>query len=90
MKSKVFSIDIVRKPNYQQIWIYRTNGTDHGGGLRFYNLTTSRLIRLLRAMVNVSTHERCVVYDGGPVPEWTRLGVVEEMYAAEAAIERAS
>jgi len=86
MKSKVFSIDIIRKPNYQQIWIYRTNGLSNGGGLRMYSLTLDRLVRVLRAMVNTSAKIRCNTYTGKNTESWYISGVVEEMQAARAAL----
>jgi len=89
MKSKVFSIDIHNHPDSQQVGIYRTNGTDHGGGLRFYNLTVSRLIRLLRAMVSVSGRSECHTWEHGDITTWWIMGVVEQMYAAQAAISAA-
>jgi len=89
MKSKVFSISIHNHPDSQQVWIYRTNGTDHGGGLRFYNLTVSRLIRVLRAMVNVSTQVLCYTHDYDEVSSWYIAGVVEQMHAAQDALAAA-
>jgi len=89
VKSKVFSIDIHNHPDSQQVWVYRTDGTANGGGLRFYNLTTSRLIRLLRAMVNISTQVRCYTHDYDEVSSWYVAGAVEQMYAAQAALAAA-
>jgi len=89
MKSKVFSIGIHNDPLYPEIWIYRTDGKDHGGGLRFYTLTVPRLIRVLRAMVNVSTAHRCYTSRLSRIDHWTIAGVVEQMYAAQDAIAAA-
>ena len=87
VKSKVFSIDIINKPDFQQVWFYRTNGRSDGGGLRMYTLTVSRLIRLLRAMVNTSTKFQCNTYTGPRTSSWWVAGVVEKAYAAEAALQ---
>ena len=82
MKSRVFSVDIVNHPDRQLASIYRTDGTAHGGGLRFYDLTPSRLIRLLRAMVNISTRTPCYTHEYGFISTWWISGIVEQMYAA--------
>ena len=89
MKSKVFSVDIVRHPGYSKIWIYRTDGTKDGGGLRSYTLTTDRLITLLRVLFRISCRRRCMVQMGEEVSTWTITGVVEQMYAAQAALAAA-
>jgi len=89
MKSKVFSVDIIRHPGYSKIWIYRTDGTKDGGGLRIYTLTSDRLITLLRVLFRVSCRRRCMVQMGAEVSTWTIAAVVPEMYAAQAALAAA-
>lgn len=90
MKSRVFSLDLINKPDYHRLLVYRTNGTGRGGGVRFYRLTVSRLIRLLRAMCTVSTGSECKTWMTGDSASWCILGVVEEMQAAQAALAAAS
>jgi len=89
MKSKVFSISIHSSPEPQLAFFYRTVGREDGGTVRHYRLTVPRLIRLLRAMVNVSAHTRCYTWSQGEIANWTILGIVEQMYAAQAALAAA-
>ena len=89
MKSKVFSISIHSSPEPQLAFFYRTDGTEHGGGLRDYYLTVPRLIRMLRAMVNVSTRVRCYTTTGDGFTTWWISEIVGEMYAAQAALAAA-
>jgi len=86
MKSKVFSISIHNYPDRQVASVYRTLGRIPGGGVKFYQLTVPRLIRLLRVMVNVSTTVRCYTHDTENTSTWTIGAVVPEMYAAQAAL----
>ena len=89
MKSKVFSISLHNRTDSPTVAIYRTNGRVDGGGLKFYTLTVPRLIRLLQAMVNRSIQEKCYTWTGSAVSTWTIAGVVEQMYAAQAALAAA-
>ena len=87
MKSKVFSIDFHTNGERHTVGIYRTSGKRYGGGLRFYSPTAPSLIRLLRAMVNVSIRVPCYTRETDRSSTWTVANVVSEMYAAEAALK---
>jgi len=89
MPSKVFSISIYQHPGDNTVGIFRTDGSPDGGAIRFYNLTVPRLIRLLRAMVNVSKVTTCYTFGGDLGNSWYIPGVVEQMYAAQAALAAA-
>jgi len=89
MKSRVFAVDIIRRNDRPRVWFYRTNGRKDGGGVRMYYLTVPRLIRLLRAMVNRAIDVQANTYTGVNISSWYILGVVEEAYAAQAALEHA-
>lgn len=90
MNSRVFAIDIHNVPGYQGIWFYRTNGLPKGGLLRMYKMTPSRLIRLLRAMVNVSSRVSCRNRLSDGVTGWAVDQVIQETRARRVALERAS
>ena len=90
MKSEVFSISLHSYLEPPLVIVYRTNGHPLGGGLRFYDLTSSRLIRLLRAMVNVSATRECSTWEGAGMSNWTIAGVVQDAYAAQAALAGSS
>jgi len=89
MKSKVFSVSIYHQPSYDSVGIFRTDGRPDGGDLRFYDLTVPRLIRLLRAMVNVSKETPCHTFGGNMGNSWYIPGVVEQMREARAALAAA-
>jgi len=87
MKSRIFAVDLIRKPSYQSIWIYRCRGRDDGAGLRQYRLTTDRLIRVLRAMVNAATTTRTKIRERDEHTAWTMPEVVAQQDAARAALQ---
>jgi len=84
MKSKIFSITLFNYPHEPVAIVYRTDGTPLGGGLKFYHLTVTRLIRLVRVMGNVSSHNTYSIRNDGDSSTWSLPKVVPTMYAAQA------
>jgi hypothetical protein len=69
-------VSINRDPRYRTIFMYRTDGSNLGGGVRMYDLTDQRLIRLLNAMVNTACRENCNISQWNDSTFWTRLDVL--------------
>ena len=86
MKSKVFSVRFFNYPKNRTVVIYRTNGRLDGGGVKFYDLTVDRAIRLLTAMCDTASRVYCYVTQDGAMSTWTIASLVADMYEAQAKI----
>ena len=87
MKSRVFAVDIIRKPSYNSIWIYRCNRRDDGARLRQYRMTTDRAVRVLRGMVTCATTTRTTIRERDGHVSWTMPAVVSEQDTARASLK---
>lgn len=87
MNSRVFAVDLIGKPSYQSIWIFRTNGLNEGARLRQYRSTPDRLIRVLRAMVGTATRTRTRIRERDGHACWSLPEVVAQQDAARAALQ---
>jgi hypothetical protein len=76
--SKVYMVSISRGPLSNTIFMYRTDGSEFGGGLRMYKLNNTRLTRLLTAMVNTACRENCMIRHGKNSTFWTLLDVIPQ------------
>jgi len=79
VRNRVYAVSIRRGDGDQTICFYRTDGTESGGGVRFYNLTTDRLIRVLPAMLNTAARVKTYVRTSEGCSFWGVLGVIEKM-----------
>jgi hypothetical protein len=86
MNARVFAVDLIRKPSYESIWIFRTNGRADGARLRQYRLTSDRLILVLRAMMRTAATRQTRIRTTDGHDSWSIPIVVEEQDAARAAL----
>ncbi|MBU1621901.1 MAG: hypothetical protein KJ604_20790 [Gammaproteobacteria bacterium] len=80
MNSSICSIIIERGGRGPYIGVCRSNPTPQKMNVRFYVLTTDRLIRILQAMVKVAAHSRATLIEEGTWTDWIlldRLGDAE-------------
>jgi len=74
VQNRVFAVSIDSGKQNPYISVYRTDGTQTGGGMKTYTLTVDRLIRLLRAMVTTASAEKVTIYDRNGWVNWMLLG----------------
>jgi hypothetical protein len=76
--SKVFMVSLNRDPRSNTIFMYRTDGSECGGGVRMYELNNRRLIRLMNAMIGIACRENCHISQWNDSTFWTRLDVLPQ------------